>query len=162
MPRILVVYFTRTGCTETVAKRVAGRCGAEIEAIREPRGRLGFPGFVRSAREALTGKPAKIRPLVHDPKRYDLVLFGTPVWAGHVSSPMRACLGEHKASLHRVAFFCTQGGSGAEKVLEEMAGICGRRPESTLAVNDSEVRHSLFEPKLEHFIQALGLPAAAA
>lgn len=32
--KILVVYFSRTGCTETVARRVAERCGAEIEAIR--------------------------------------------------------------------------------------------------------------------------------
>lgn len=161
MSKILVVYFSRTGCTETVARRVAERCGAQIEAIREPCGRLGFLAYMRSAREALTGKPARIRPLVHDPKRYDVVLFGTPVWAGHVSSPVRACLDEHKASLRRVAFFCTQAGSGAEKVLEEMAGICGKQPESTLAVNDSEIRHDRFGPKLEHFIQAFELPAAA-
>jgi flavodoxin len=161
MSKVLVVYFSRTGYTEKVAERVAERCGADVEAIREPRGRLGVLAYIRSAREALKRKPAEILPLLHDLKDYEVVLFGTPVWASHVSSPMRACLDTHRRSLRRVAFFCTQGSSGAEKVLEEMAGICGKRPETTLVLNASEIRQGGFEPKLDRFIDALELPAAA-
>lgn len=54
------------------------------------------------------GAPAEILPLLHELQDYDLVLFGTPVWAGHVSSPVRACLDAQRNSLRRVAFFCTQ------------------------------------------------------
>jgi flavodoxin len=161
MSKILVVYASRTGHTRTVAERLAVHCDADVEAIREPRGRRGFLGYLRSAREALKRKPAEILPLLNSVKDYDVVVFGTPVWAGHVSSPMRACLDKHGASLHRVAFFCTQGGSGAEKVLEEMAEICGKRPEATLVLKDSEIRKDSFEPKLDSFIHALELPAAA-
>jgi flavodoxin len=161
MSKILVVYFSRTGYTKKVAERVAGRCGADIEAISEPRGRSGFFAYFRSAREALKGKPAEINPLQHDLKDYDVVVFGTPVWAGHVSSPMRACLETHKASLRRVAFFCTQHRSGGEKVLEEMKAICGKRAETTLVVNDSEIRQASYEPKLDRFMHAVELPAAA-
>jgi hypothetical protein len=60
-----------------------------------------------------------------------------------------------------VAFFCTQANSGGEKVLEEMAAICSKRPESTLVLNDSEIRQGTFEPKLERFVDALKLPATA-
>lgn len=161
MSKILVVYFSRTGYTEKVAERVAKRCGGEVETIREPRSRLGLLGYIRSAREALKGKPATIRPLLHDPARYDLVLFGTPVWAGRVSSPMRACLDAYKSSLGRVAFFCTQGGSAACKVPDEMAEICGKQPEATLVLRDSEIDDGRYESKVDHFVRALELPAAA-
>lgn len=161
MSKILVVYFSRTGYTEKLADRVAERCGAEVEAIREPRSRLGLLAYIRSAREALNGRPATIRPLLHDPGDYDLVLFGTPVWAGHVSSPIRACLDAYKSSLRRVAFFCTRGGSGACKVPDEMAEICGKQPEATLVLNDAEIDADRFEWKVDHFVRALELPVAA-
>ena len=160
MSHVLVVYFSRTGNTETFAEHLADRCGADIEGIWEPRTRLGLFGYIRSAREALKGKPAEIMPPLHHFKDYGIVLFGTPVWAGHVSSPMRACLQTHKGTLHRVAFFCTQGGSGGQKVLKEMAEICGKQPETTLIVNDSEIRQSSYRPKLDRFIEALQLPAS--
>ena len=161
MSKVLVIYYSRTGYTERVAERIAERLGADIEGIREARSRMGFFAYIRSAREALKGKPAEIKPLLHDFKDYQLVVFGTPVWTGHVSSPVRACLDRHRESLRRVGFFCTQGGSGGEKVLAEMASICGRQPETTLIVNNSEIRQGSYEPKLERFVAALQLPAAA-
>ena len=161
MSKVLVLYFSRTGYTEKVAERIADRCGADIEGIGEPRSRLGFLAYLRSAREAIKGEPAEVNPLLHDLSDYELVVCGTPVWAGHVSSPMRACLEKHKSSLRRVAFFCTQNASGGKKVLEEMAAICGRQPETTLIVNDPEIRDAAYRPKLDRFIQALELPAAA-
>jgi flavodoxin len=51
MSRVLVVYFSRTGYTKTVAEGVATRCGADVEAVRERRGRRGFSAiFGRHAR----------------------------------------------------------------------------------------------------------------
>jgi flavodoxin len=160
MSRVLVVYYSRTGRTEKVAEHLADRSGADIEAIGESQGRLGFFGYFRSAREALKRKHAAITPMLHDLGDYDIVLLGTPVWAGHVSSPMRACLDANKETFRRVAFFCTQHGSGAEKVLQEMAEICGRQPEATLIVNDPEIKQCSYGPKLDQFIHAIGLPIA--
>ncbi len=160
MSRVLVVYYSRTGRTENVAEHLADRSGAHIEAIRESRGRLGLLGYFRSAREALKRKYAPITPMLHDLGDYEIVLLGTPVWAGHVSSPMRACLEANKGAFRRVAFFCTQHGSGAEKVLREMAEICGRQPEASLIVNDPEIKQCSYRPKLDQFIHAIGLPIA--
>lgn len=160
MSRVLVVYYSRTGRTGKVAEHIADRSGADIEAIREPRGRLGLFGYFRSAREALKQKRVPVTRMLHDPGDYEIVLLGTPVWAGHVSSPMRACLEANKGAFRRVAFFCTQHASGAEKVVREMAEICGRQPEATLVVNDPEIKQSSYRPKLDQFIRAIGLPIA--
>lgn len=158
MSKILVAYFSRTGYTEKVAEHLAERCGADIEAIRESRGRRGLLGYVRSAREALKRKRVAIEPGLHELGDYEIVLVGTPVWAGHVSSPARAYLEGNMEAFPRVAFFATQHASGGENVLQEMAQISGHQPEATLIVNDREINRCSYRPKLDGFLRALGLP----
>ena len=78
-------------------------------------------------------------PPAYDPSHYDVVVLGTPVWAGNISSPLRSYVAAHKAELRQVAFFCTQGGSGAEKVFPDLQELCGRAPLATLAVSDRDI-----------------------
>jgi flavodoxin len=161
MPRTLVVYFSRTGYTRKIAEEIAGRCGADLEAIEDVRARAGIFGYLRSAFEAYKKRPIEIRPAVKNPSDYDLVIFGTPVWAGNVSSPMRAYLTPHRGDLKQVGVFCTQGGSGAEKVLSDMAELCGRKPVASVALNDGEIERRTYAEKLDGFLDAFALPKAA-
>ena len=46
--RTLVVYYSRTGNTERVAKDVAARLGADLERIVDKASRLGFTGYLRA------------------------------------------------------------------------------------------------------------------
>ena len=51
MPKGLVVYYSRTGHTEQVARALAGNPAADLEPIREARSRKGFSNiFARPAR----------------------------------------------------------------------------------------------------------------
>jgi flavodoxin len=161
MPNALVVYFSRTGYTRKIAEEIAGRCGADVEAIEDVRSRAGFFGYLRSAREAYRKLPVEIRPMAKNPSDYDLVILGTPVWAGNVASPMRAYLAARGGELKQVAVFCTQGGSGAEKVLNDMAQLCGRKPVASVVLNDAEIRRRSHAVKLDGFLAALPLPKAA-
>jgi flavodoxin len=161
MPRTLVVHFSRTGYTRKIAEEIAGRCGTDLDAIEDVRARAGIFGYLRSAREAYTKRPIEIRPAAKNPSDYDLVILGTPVWVSNVSSPMRAYLTAHGGGLKQVAVFCTQGGSGAEKVLSDMAELCGRKPVASLALNDGEIKRRSHAAKLDGFLAALALPKAA-
>ena len=161
MPEALVVYFSRTGYTRKIAEELAGRCNADLEAVEDVRPRSGLFGYLRSGREAYRKELIEIRPTVRDPSAYDVVILGTPVWAGHVSSPIRAYLAAHGRTLERVACFCTQGGSGAEKVLAEMAGLCGQEPLASLALNDREIDGGGYAGKLGEFLRALTFRKAA-
>jgi hypothetical protein len=62
--KTLVVYFSRSGHTRQVAREIASRCGADLEAIREERGRAGLLGYWRSGwprPEPFTGRSGLIR-----------------------------------------------------------------------------------------------------
>lgn len=155
MMRILVAYYSRTGHTRRVAAAIASACGAEIEAIRDSRPRTGLLGWWRSGKEAWQGRPADILPIDKDPGEYDLVVIGTPVWAGRMSSPVRAYLTGQQARLKRVALFCTEGGSGGEKVLRQMAALCGHEPLATLVVTERELGSGAVDGKLAGFTRAL-------
>ena len=152
MSRILVAFYSRTGHTRRIANDLAGRLMADVLPIEDVRPRRGLAGYFRSAFEAMRGTLPEIVPLAANPDRYHLVVLGTPVWAGHVSSPMRRFLRDHASSLRRVAFFCTQGGRGAEQVFREMAALTGREPEATCALNDNAISANEFAPVLEDFV----------
>ena len=161
MKDALVVYFSRTGYTRRIAEDVARAIGADCEAIREPAPRTGFLGYWRSAREAWREATIEIEASSRNPRDYALVVLGTPVWAGNVSSPLRAYIARHKRDFGRVALFCTQGGSGAQKVLQRMAELCDQRPVATAFFADAEIDRGLYTGKLDAFAAALAARQAA-
>jgi flavodoxin len=155
MPGILIVYYSRTGYTRRVAEELAAKTGATMEALAETRSRSGVFNYLRSGREALTGRTAPICPTVQDPSAFDLVVLGSPVWAGHVCSPMRTYLTERRDDLPNVAFFCTQHASGADKALRDMTDLAGREPVVTLALNDRVIRSGAYRADVARFAEQI-------
>lgn len=138
MAKTLVVFYSRSGMTRRLAGLLARALDADLDEIRETRGRDGLRGYLRSAFEALAGRRPAILPPQHHPHNYQRVVVGTPVWAGHVAAPVRSYLEAHRADLHHVAFFCTCGQSGAG-ALAEMARVLDRAPAAQLAMTDREL-----------------------
>ncbi len=161
MKPALVVYFSRTGYTQRVAEQIAHAAGADCEPIKERSARTGFLGYWRSAHEALRKSAVEIEPGSANPRDYALVVLGTPVWAGSMSSPMRAYIARHERDFGRIALFCTQGSSGGEKVLRAMADLCGGSPVATACFNDSEIDRDLHSVKLQAFLAAFAERKAA-
>jgi flavodoxin len=162
MSKILVVYYSRTGYTRTLAGELAAALSADVDRLDDGRDRCGVLGYLRCAREALGKRTIELLPPAYDPSGYDAVVLGTPVWAGNISSPLRSYVAAHKTRLAQVAFFCTQGGSGAVKVFRDLAELCGKMPVATLAVNDHEINEHTYAQQLQHFAAAITAAAGAA
>lgn len=161
MSRILVVYYSRTGTTKTVAEALAAKLGADLEEIVDPWERRGFLGYLRSGLEGLEGKPAEIEPPRQDPDTYDLVVLGTPVWSWSLSAPVRGYLERVGKISTNVAFFLTLGGAGARRVFRQMEEACGKAPLGVLALTEWEVGTGKHPEKIAPFAEALArrLPA---
>lgn len=122
---VLTVYYTRSGNTERVAKRIHESLGGDLELISEPKSRKGMLGWLRSGRENSSKKVAEINPTQYDPGEYELVILASPIWAGLVSAPMRSYMMENKGKLKRTAVFLSNDSGVVEKALTEIHEILG-------------------------------------
>lgn len=141
-PRVLVVFYSRTGNTLRVALRLTRLCSADLEVIQDSVCRHGLRGYLRSAYEAKIGKEPRIRELQHDPRDYDVVILATPSWNASVSTPIRAYLSRYSSVLPDVAFIATLRGRGASRTLLQMSALAGKSPLATLALTAREIRQS--------------------
>jgi menaquinone-dependent protoporphyrinogen IX oxidase len=138
--KCLVVFYSRTGNTRKAAGQVARGLGCELEELTDARPRAGLLGFIKGGGDAMRKKLTQIGPLTHDPGDFDLVVLGTPVWAGTMTPAVRTYLAEQKDRLPEVAFFLTTGGSGVERTFRHMEEMCGKAPKATLDLRDRTVR----------------------
>ena len=123
MSKVLCLYYSRSGNTRKAMTEIAGALDAELVEIRDSADRSGWGGWLRcgmdsmrKTTQAVTGVETKL-PL----ESYDLVILGTPVWAGRCSSVMRSFLKSYGKNLHKVAFVITRGSEGRyERVFDHM------------------------------------------
>jgi len=153
--KILVVVYSRTGNTLSVAKRIAGELQADLEVIEDKTDRKGILGFLRSGYEALRKKVPPIAEPKHNPGDYELVIIGTPIWAGRMSSPVRAYLLRFHGRFGQGAFFATSAGGGYGKALAEMAEVVAAKPLATVEITSDQVRKGKEVEALKAFLEAV-------
>ncbi|MDO9283776.1 MAG: flavodoxin [Aquabacterium sp.] len=153
MKRILVVCYSRSGRTRRVAEAIALQCDADLDWIKDREPRQGPVGYLRSALQALLHRKPWIQPARRPMGDYSLVIIGTPVWAWNIASPVRSYLGRYGDRCRRVAFFCTCGGAGADKVLADLQRLSGKRALATLALPRHVVDRGQFHGAVEQFVR---------
>ena len=153
----IVVVFSLTGHTRRVGAEIAQRLGCPIVEITEPRPRRGALAYLRSGFEALFGRLPQIQPIDQNLRDFSLMVIGTPVWVGHVSSPVRSFLSLHRKEIGSLAAFCTMGGRDPGSTLTDMASVAGKPTVATLATSEHEVGSPQHAARLEAFIAAIGV-----
>lgn len=150
--KILVAFYSRTGLTKKLALSLADKIGAEVEEIIDQNPRSGVLGYIVSGREAISKKLAKIDAPRLNPGDYDLVIIGTPLWAGTMSSPIRAYLDQFKGVFKAAAFFTTQQAGAQERVFTILSDFIGIKPLATMSVLSKEVVRGDYQEKINDFI----------
>lgn len=158
MAHVLVVYYSLTGHTRQVARLIAESCEADIDPIVDVAGRQ----FKRwdifwLGMQAIFHRADVIREAIFDPRDYDLVIIGTPVWAGRMASPVLTYLKQHQGQLKQVALFCTEGGSNGARALAQVAELTGLSPKAQLIVTEPELAAGTMPDKVTSFVAALDL-----
>jgi flavodoxin len=155
MKKSLLVFYSRSGYTRQAAQAIASTLDCDVEEIEEVNSHKGWLGYWRAGYEALKQKPAAIKLSGKNPADYEMVVLGSPVWAGHLPSPLRAYIGAQKHHFKRIACFCTMGGSGAQNVFDEITTLCSKQPMMTLALTDKQIDEKRFTEKIASFAKAL-------
>ncbi|MFD0737885.1 flavodoxin family protein [Lysobacter koreensis] len=142
----LIAYYSMSGHTRSLAHEIRNATGAELEEIREPQPRHGFGGVVRALFDAVARRTPPILATSHDPADYELLVIGGPVWAGRMAAPVRTYAQRYGTQAPHVAFFCTEGGRGADTAFADLERLCQKPPDATLVVDAAHL------PIVEHAV----------
>lgn len=144
----LIVFYSRTGTTRAVAEQLSKLLKCDCEEIVDARNRYGFLGYLKGAKDAVQKNLTFINNPKKKPKKYDLIIIGTPVWGSRMAPAIRTYIEKHKDSFANLAFFCTMGGSGGKKTMEEMAVIARKRPKAKAEFLKREIAREDHHKKL--------------
>lgn len=154
--KILIVYYSRTWTTWTVASQLSSKLNADIQEIIDQKDRSWVLGYINAWKDATLKKLTKIHDINHNIQDYDLVVVWTPIWAWTMSTPIRTFLEKYKKFINKkVAFFCTMWWSWDKKVFEQMQEILDVKPISTLSLTTKEVLSDEHKDKLNIFVEDL-------
>ena len=153
--KTLVVYYSRSGMTRKVASYLGEKLRAIIEEIVDKDKREGALGYIRSGKDAFKKNLAEVEDFKNDPSSFDLVVIGTPVWAGTMAPAVRTYIERNKEKIQKSIFFSTQGGAREQKVFKEMEAVLGKAPDKYFFLTDKEVKNGSFEEKIEKALKGL-------
>jgi flavodoxin len=151
----LVVYYSRTGRTKAVAQTIASDLRGDVEEVIDTCNRRGIIGYLRAAWDAYLKRETEIEPVENDPRDYDIVVVGGPIWNWSVCAPIRTYLADLSARAKRTAFFCTMDGAGDTKVFVEMTDLCGKPPVDSSAFTKECVADGSFRAQAKGFAAKL-------
>lgn len=136
---VLCLYYSRTGNTRKAMEEIAKELGAELVELRDGVDRSGWGGWLRCGVDAMrrTTRPVKIQTRI-PLSDYQLVIIGSPVWAGRCSSVVRGFLKEHGKELRNASYVLTRGTEDRnEEVFIQMDRCtpCGHQTAASLRLN---------------------------
>lgn len=153
--KTLVVFYSRTGNTKKMGELIAQKLHADIDEIIDLKNRKGILGFIFGGRDAMKEYLTKITT-TKNPANYDLIIIGTPIWAGSSTPAFRTYLTENKNNIKKAALFVTAGGEGPQKTVTILENILGKPCLASVGWLDLEVKQDDLQPKLNNFTKAVG------
>ncbi len=130
MSRILVAYFSASGVTKGLAKKLAEAVGADIfEIVPEtPYTEADLDWRNADSRSSVEMKNPAYRPAVAKfPENldYDMILVGFPIWWYVAPTIVNTFLEGCDLAGKKVVPFATSGGSGMGDTNKHLAASCG-------------------------------------
>ena len=125
-PKILVAYYSLTGKTERVAKAIADASGGELYRIEVAKA---YPSDTKELRAVLEAEIEEnilppLKATMINPGDFDIIFLGSPVWANHISQPVKSFLVQYNLNGNHVIPFVTHSGGGRGQSFNDVAELC--------------------------------------
>lgn len=115
--KTIVVYFSATGTTKDVAKRIAKITGADLQEItpQQPYTAADLNWNDKNSRSSVEMANPKSRPAIQsietDMSKYDVIFIGYPIWWDLAPTVVNTFIENHRLKGKTVIPFATSGGS---------------------------------------------------
>ena len=126
MSKILVAYFSASGVTGQVARKVADAAGADLFEIKpeQPYTKADLNWMDKKSRSSVEMKDPSSRPAiaetVKDMDQYETIVIGFPIWWYTAPTIIKTFLEAYDFSGKKIALFATSGGSGIDKTVKDL------------------------------------------
>ncbi len=104
---ILVVYYSRSGHTEAMAREIARKLNADIRRIETDKYPLTFKGMREAGSDADRETLPAITPVAFDMSQYRLVFLGSPIWWYRPATPLWSFIEKNELSGKKIVLFNT-------------------------------------------------------
>lgn len=124
--KVLIAYYSQSGTTEKVAKRMQKLTGATLFRIQTKKkypsnyDKLVKTGEKEQERQARPALKKKVKSM----SSYDTVILGFPIWWDDAPMAVYTFLESHNLSGKTVLPFCTSGGSDISASVKHIRRVC--------------------------------------
>ena len=152
--KVLVLYYSQTSNTKTVAQEIATCLDADIEEISlvEPYDTAFQATIDRCKADREKGILPEIKPLKANIADYDWIFIGYPIWFGTYAPPIASLLDKIDLSGKFVVPFCTFGSGGLESSVKDLTE---KQPNAKVmpGYGVRAARMNAMPKELEHFLK---------
>lgn len=129
--KVLVVYFSHTGNTRTIAGYINETVSSDLAEIKTTTAYTDdYDSLLAQVRgEVASAYCPPLTEQMEDISSYDVIFVGYPIWVETAAPPIRTFLTTHDLSGKTVVPFCTSGTSSAEASYRLVRSLC---PQSTV------------------------------
>ncbi len=137
----LILYYSQTGATETVAQELQRVTGADMESIelKNPYSGTYDETIARVSQEMQDGTLPELNPLKSDLAKYDVVYLAYPIWFGTYATPVSSLVKEYDFAGKKVVTLCTFGSGGLEQAVGDLKKAL---PKAVIAENHFGIRNA--------------------
>jgi flavodoxin len=115
---ILVVYYSRSGFTETMAREIARYFNADILKLESNSYALGFFGWAGAMSDAYFENYSEIAPQKINTSKYNTIFLGAPIWLYSPATPLWAFIDKNDFKNNSVYLFTTFNSNFEEKKIK--------------------------------------------
>lgn len=117
-----IVYYSLQGNIRYVAEKISEKLGADLIELIPVKAYpdKGMVKFIWGGSAVTFRKKPKLEPYKFDPADYDLVILGTPVWAGSFTPPLRTFLEDNDLTGKNIAVIVTSAGGDTAKCISSL------------------------------------------
>lgn len=161
----LVIFYSLDGHTKFVAELLAQELKADLVELElvKPFPTKGFKKYFWCGKSSVFKEKPELKTIVPNLHGYDLVVIGTPVWAGNCASPINTLLSilsnEQKLQGKRVGILITNGGGSIKRCVKQVKKVLPKNEflELLYFVNPSKENKDEILKKIRGWVQSVDL-----
>ena len=155
--KTLVLYYSETGTTKTVAQELQKQLGADIESIEaeEPYTGIFQETIQRGQREMQSGNWPALKPFKKKIQQYDIIFLGYPIWFGTYANPIATLVRNNDFAGKTIVPFCTFGSGGLNTSSDALKKAL---PKAKIQKPVTEADKAIFDAACSNYQFPLGTP----